>query len=110
MGDRKSVLIVEDDPTELAIYKMDIEDAGYDVTGLRYMGPTSQIPTEQFDFAVIDGLGGDWRTVHPAINAEKKILFSADAIKFRAEANDSGLVVMSKLDEDFVEDLLGELK
>ena len=94
-GDRKSVLIVEDNQGMLYAYKISFEDKGYDVTAVFYRGPQTEIPSERFDGAILDGLNGDYREVAGKIDSEKVIVVSGDRHMVRG-AREIGLCALGK--------------
>jgi DNA-binding response OmpR family regulator len=76
--ERKKVLIVEDDRTFLNLYELYLSESGFDVTGVFYEGLGIDLPKEKYYAVISDGLLGHFRRVGLEIEAERKILVTAD--------------------------------
>lgn len=104
-GDRKTVLIVEDDVNMLDSLKERIERQGYKVTPVFYRSPQTILPKERFDCLIVDGLAGKHMEVIEKTNAERVIVYSACGIAVSA-AKDRGQIGIRKGEDDSLKKVL----
>ncbi len=89
---RKSVLIIEDDMGMLDAYRCMLRGT-YDVTFVLHN--ETKIPEKKYDRAIFDGLDNKWENVGEQINADKKILASANH-SYNERASNIGWSVLNK--------------
>ena len=107
-GDGLSVLVVEDDAGELAIYERDLTSRGFVVTPVNTR--TGAIPNGRYGAATIDGLKGAWKFVADGINVPRDhiVVLSGDD-NILAEAVAEGLQAMHKAPPFYDADKLVEM-
>jgi len=96
MGDRKSVLIVEDDMDIIKNLENELGNT-YNITSVYYEDDKTLIPRDKFDAAIIDGLRGKYREVGNQVNADKKIIFS-QCLMYVGDAEEGGYIDGCKTD------------
>lgn len=102
--DKKTLLIVEDDPYILEGYKIALERK-YKITPVFY--PNEAIPREYYDLAMLDGLNGDCIDVAKRIKSGKTIVISGDPCMLQ-KAEENGLITEKKpISHDKLEEMLG---
>lgn len=95
-GNGRSVLVVEDDRSDIREYQGFLKDAGYELDCLLYIGRNvKNIPSKHFDYLIVDGLRGEWKNVVNQVDADKKIICSY-SMETCMTANKIGLIGIGK--------------
>lgn len=95
MTKSKTVLLVDDEPSVLEDYKFAFANRGYEVKKAMTLEQAKKYSNENFNFVIIDGLGGSCFEVYNIINAERKIIVSGD-FKLVEKAKEEGIEAYSK--------------
>jgi len=92
---RQSILLVDDDSSDLEFASRMLGDMNYDVTAVLYPDEAERYKGKRFSLAVIDGLQGDCFKVYDEVDAERRVIHTADGMIIK-EAKDKGIEAVLK--------------